>query len=135
MAETDLTPLADIIKPRPGRIAVLVDTKDEITTHGIYIPRDSARSIHEARVTQGQVVAVGESVEYDSDDDDIGAPATSQSRISVGDHVLFGKFTGTRVSRIVGKDRKEEAVIIMNEHDVLATIVDPTQAQGIKVKA
>lgn len=117
--------LADLIDPMPGKIAVLVETKDEITPAGLYIPEDSARTIHESRATQGTVVAIGE-----EDPDDLESPP---SRLKVGDVVIFGKYAGTKVTYKPNRETKQ-AVIIMGERDILAIVRLPAEAAHLKVK-
>lgn len=126
--------LGDLIAPMPGKIAVQVDTKNEFTPGGLFIPVETARTIHEARATQGIVVAHGD----DSDeDDDLESPPP---RTKVGDTVLFGKYTGTKITwqPPTPEGQKErpprEEVIVMHEKDVLAILLSPEQAKNIRVK-
>lgn len=136
MSESEETPvgLGDMILPMPGKIAVQVDTKNEITPGGLFIPVDSVKTIHESRATQGVVVAHGDDTE-DEDDLDSAPPRTK-----VGDTVLFGKYTGTKITwqpptpegSAVRPPREE--VIVMYEKDVLAILLSPEQAKNIKVK-
>lgn len=117
--------LGDMVQPLSGKIAVLVNTKDEITPQGLLIPESTARSIHEERPTSGEVVAVGDEVD----------------EVEVGDIVVFGKYTGTRLS-FQPKDsdgkpdrtKPKETVIVMDERSVLAIVLTPEQAANIKVK-
>lgn len=126
--------LGDLIEPMPGKIAVKIDTKGEITPGGLYVPVDTARTIHEARATQGVVVAHGD--DFD-DDDDLESPPP---RTKLGDTVLFGKYTGTKIiwqppTPEGAKERPpREEVIVMHEKDVLAILRSPEQAKNIKVK-
>lgn len=127
--------LGDMILPMPGKIAVKVDTKNEITPGGLYIPEATARTIHEARATQGVVVAHGD--DDDEDDDNLDAPPP---RTKIGDTVLFGKYTGTKITWQPPTPEGEkvkpprEEVIVMYEKDVLAILLSPEQAKNIKVK-
>lgn len=133
--------LADMIRPRPGMIAVMVDTREEITPQGLWIPPDSARSLHETRPTHGKVVAIGaRGFQNDDDDDDDLGPTTSP--INVGDHVLFSKYTGTKIQYMVTEEidgrkqkRSQETVLVMREVDVLATIDDEKEAANLRVRA
>lgn len=124
--------LGDLIDPMPGKIVVQVATKDEFTPGGLYIPVDTARTIHEARATQGVVVAIGgetdEPVELEDD---------LTGLLKIGDTVLFGKYTGTKVEWQPDPENrnKREQVIIMMERDVLAILRSPEQARGLKVKS
>lgn len=134
MRETEAPSLGDQIEPMPGRIVVLVDTKDEITANGLLVPQDVARSLHEGnRPTHGTIVAMAQGSDDDLDDN-----------LELGDHVLFSKFSGTKVSRMVmvedpldsrKRQRAEETVIIMNRSDVLARIKTPEAASGLKIRS
>lgn len=116
--------LADMIEPLGERIAVLVDTKSEYTPQGLFIPLDTARSIHEEKPTQGQVIKIGPDV------DDV----------EVGDHVVFGKFTGTRIKHQPKnpdgstKGLDPQTVIIMDERSVLCKLLTPEQAKNLKIR-
>lgn len=132
--------IADLVVPGPGRIAVLVETKDEITPQGLYIPADSARSIHEQRPTTGKVIAMNTEVGDDltAEDEDDGTPF-----VDIGDFVLFGKYTGTRVEYQSPKPPgwktgdpipPKQAIIIMRSGDVLAKLLTPEQASNLKVR-
>lgn len=123
--------LGSIIEPMPGLIVVLVDVKDEITPQGLYVPQGVARAIHEGdRPTHGTIVAANDDDEIDDD-------------LKVGDHILFGKFSGTRVNRNVEvidtdgrkRNRIEESVIVMRRADVLARINKPSEASNLKIKS
>lgn len=126
--------LVDLIEPMPGKIAVQVDTKDEITPAGLYIPESTARTIHEARPTQGIIVAIGE-----EDEDDEEALARPVLPVKVGDRVVFGKYSGTelkyRPPRVEGQPAPNvEKVILLVFKDILCKIKDVSQADEIKVK-
>lgn len=126
-AEEPLT-LADMIRPAPGKIAVLVESKSERTPSGLLIPLDTARSIHEEKATQGTVIAKG-----DEDDED------EESFVKLGDVVLFGKYTGTKIKYRPERPANEpqadqETVIIMTEASVLAVLLTPEQAANFKVR-
>ena len=126
--ETKVPSLGELIRPLPGKIAVLVESKQEFVGGGIYIPVGIAKSVHEERPTYGKVVAVGEDA---SDDPDI----KSEYYINVGDTVLFGKFSGTKIEWIHPVTRDREKVVIMLEREVLAIVLSPEQAAALKVKA
>lgn len=126
--------LGEMIRPMPGKLAVLINTKDEITPQGLFIPRDLVASIHEQRPTSGKVVAIGDEGEDSSDpDSDLQTPPR---RVSLGDTVLFGKYSGTKISwqNPTKRDHKEEVVILL-ERDILAVLISPEQAANIKVKS
>ena len=106
--------LRDLVVPMPGKIVVLVDTKEEITAGGLYIPVETARSVHEERPTQGEVIAIGE-----QDEDDL---ASSPTVLAVGDRVVFAKFSGTKISWQPDRRRPKESVVILAEKDILCKI-------------
>ena len=121
--------LGDLIEPMPGKIAVQIETKKEFTSAGLYIPVATARTIHEERATQGKVVAVGN----DDDDDLESAPA----KIKVGDTVLFGKYSGTKIEYLPDPKKRDEKeqVIVMQERDVLAILRSPAEASKLRVRS
>jgi chaperonin GroES len=116
--------LGDLIDPMPGKIAVQIETKKEWTPSGLFIPLETARTVHDQRATQGKVVAIGES------DDDLESPGI----VALGDTVLFGKYTGTKISWQPDRKAERQDVIIMQERDVLAVLRSPDQARNIKVR-
>lgn len=133
--------LGDMIVPMPGKIAVQVETKEEFRPGGLFIPIDTARSVHEQRATQGVVVAHGD--DDPDDEEDLDSPPP---RVKVGDVVLFGKYTGTKITWqpptpegfVPSKDNpppQRQEVIVMYEKDVLAVLLTPEQAKNIKVKS
>lgn len=129
------TSLIDLIEPMPGKIAVQVDTKDEITPAGLYIPENTARSIHEGRPNQGVIVAIGEELDED-DDEELMRPVYP---VKVGDRVVFGKYSGTelkyRPPEVEGEPRPAiEKIILLLFKDILCKIKDTSQADQIKVK-
>lgn len=122
--------LADIIEPMPGRVAVLVDTKDEITPAGLFIPVDTVRSIHESKPTQGTVVAIGS----DDDDEEPVAP------FKVGDVVVFGKYSGTEISYRQPHEpgqppNEKQRIVVLQFKDILTRIKMPEEREHLKVKA
>jgi co-chaperonin GroES (HSP10) len=126
-----MSKLGSLIEPMAGLIVVLVDTKDEITPQGLFVPQDIARGLHEGnRPTHGRIVAVAEDDDIDDD-------------LKVGDHILFGKFTGTKITRTViveeadghKRSRIDESVIVMHRKDVLARINNPDEAINLKIKS
>jgi chaperonin GroES len=92
------------VKPLGDRVLIKPLEEEEQQRGGIIIP-DTAKE----KPQQGKVLAVGP-----------GAHADDGSRmpmeVSVGDKVLYGKYSGTEVT-IDGED-----VLIMREADVLAII-------------
>lgn len=86
------------VKPLGDRILVKLVQENERTQSGIYIP-DTAKD----KPQTGQVVAVGEGEEV---------------KVSVGQKVLFAKFSGTEV-----KIGNEEHLLLPMD-DVLAVVED-----------
>ncbi len=94
------------MKFRPLHDRVLVESLDseEKTSGGIIIP-DTAKE----KPQEGQVIAVGPGSK--SEDGKI-----TPMDVKVGDHVLFGKWSGTEV-KVDGKDYS-----IMKESDIMGVI-------------
>ncbi|MEL6589619.1 MAG: co-chaperone GroES [Bacteroidota bacterium] len=87
------------IKPLADRVLVKPAPAEDKTASGIIIP-DTAKE----KPQRGEVVAVGPGKKDD--------PTT----VSVGDTVLYGKYSGTEIS-LEGSD-----YLIMRESDILAII-------------
>ena len=87
------------IKPLADRVLVEPMAAEEKTASGIYIP-DTAKE----KPQRGKVVAVG--------------PGTKDEKmtVSVGDTVLYGKYSGTEL-KFNGSD-----YLMMRESDILAII-------------
>jgi chaperonin GroES len=91
-------------RPLHDRVVVRRIEADERTKSGIIIP-DSAKE----KPAEGEVIAVGQGGRDE-------AGKLIPIDLKVGDHVLFGKWSGTEV-KIDGED-----LIIMKESDVLGVI-------------
>jgi chaperonin GroES len=115
--------LADIIQPMPGKIAVMVKVADEITANGLYIPEGVARSIHEAKPTQGTIIAIGTE---DDEEPDLA--------VSIGDTVIFGKYSGTEIRLRSKPGQDPERIIILTFKDILARFKDVDTSEDITVK-
>lgn len=87
------------IKPLASRVVVSPAVAEETTASGIIIP-DSAKE----KQLKGEVLAVG--------------PGTKDEvmEVSVGDTVLYSKYSGTELS-LDGQD-----LLILNQSDILAII-------------
>ena len=94
------------MKFRPLHDRVLIQSLDseEKTSGGIIIP-DTAKE----KPQEGKVIAVGPGAKSDDG-------KTTPMDVKVGDHVLFGKWSGTEV-KIDGKEYS-----IMKESDILGVI-------------
>jgi chaperonin GroES len=91
-------------RPLHDRVVVRRIEADERTKSGIIIP-DSAKE----KPAEGEVIAIGPGGRDE-------AGKLIPIDIKVGDHILFGKWSGTEV-KIDGED-----LIIMKESDVLGVI-------------
>jgi chaperonin GroES len=91
-------------RPLHDRIVVRRIDADEKTTGGIFIP-DTAKE----KPQEGEVVAAGPGARNEKGE-------LVPLDLKVGDHVLFGKWSGTEV-KIEGED-----LLIMKESDVLGVI-------------
>jgi|TARA_Y100001954_G_scaffold224803_1_gene264592 chaperonin GroES len=94
------------MKFRPLHDRVLIQSLDseEKTSGGIIIP-DTAKE----KPQEGKVIAVGPGAKSDDG-------KTTPMDVKVGDHVLFGKWSGTEV-KIDGKEYS-----IMKESDIMGVI-------------
>jgi chaperonin GroES len=94
------------IKPLDDRVVIETMEQDEKTSGGIFLPETAKE-----KPQRGKVLAVGPGRLADEGER---IPAS----VKKGDHVLFGKFSGTEVE-VDGKE-----VLIMRESDLLAIIED-----------
>jgi chaperonin GroES len=99
-------------KPLHDRVLVRRVESDDKTAGGVIIP-DSAKE----KPQEGVVVAVGAGAR-DDDGDRIGMD------VKEGDHVLFGKWSGTEVT-IDGED-----LLIMKETDILGILEGSSAAKA-----
>ena len=90
--------------PLHDRVLVRRIESDEKTKGGLIIP-DSAKE----KPAEGEVIAVGEGARKDSGE-------LIPMAVKSGDHILFGKWSGTEV-KIDG-----EELLIMKESDILGII-------------
>jgi len=102
------------IKPLQDRIVVEAAPKEERTAGGIILP-DTAQE----KPQKGEVLAVGPGKRLDSGQI---APVD----VNVGDHVLYGKYSGTEVT-VDGKD-----YVILRAEDVLAVVSGKPALAGAK---
>ena len=104
-----------LLKPSAGRIAIRLKDIERETKSGLVLLGDS----HSPKPVVGTVVAVCE--EYELDDEEY------EPLYKVGDIVVFGKYTGTRIQ--VGRD----TYIILRENDILARLVPRGEGDGVEV--
>jgi chaperonin GroES len=93
------------IKPLHDRIVVKAADKEQVTAGGIILP-DAAQE----KPQRGEVLAVGPGKTLDSG-------TVAPIDVNVGDHVYYGKYSGTEV-KVEGED-----YIILRAEDVLAVVV------------
>jgi chaperonin GroES len=98
-------------RPLHDRILVRRVEAEETTAGGIIIP-DNAKE----KPQEGEVIAVGSGARDDSGQ-------LHALDVKVGDHVLFGKWSGTEI-RLEGED-----LLIMKESDVLGVIESGKKAR------
>jgi chaperonin GroES len=98
--------MADKLKIRPLHDRVIIKRLEEERTSpgGIVIPDTAAE-----KPIRGKVIAVGKGKILESGD-------IRPLDVKVGDHVLFGKYSGTEV-KVEGED-----LLVMREEDVMAVI-------------
>lgn len=81
---SDLPTLAVTLEPAPGHLAVIPDTREEVTASGIVIP-DTAS---DKKSSIGTVYAVGQGKDKDGVD---------ASSYKAGDRVVFGQYAGEEI--------------------------------------
>lgn len=99
--------------PASGRIAIKVEDIERETKQGIILLSDS----HAPKPTVGTVVAVCEEYELDGED--------YEPLYKIGDVVIFGKYTGTKVQ--VDRD----SYIILRENDIMARLVPSDAPEAV----
>jgi len=98
------------IRPLGDRVVIRKIDSEEKTSGGLIIP-DTAKE----KPSKGEVVAVGSGARNDSGQ-------IMPMDLKIGDHVLFGKWSGTEV-KVDGED-----LVVMKESDILATITSTPAA-------
>jgi chaperonin GroES len=98
-------------RPLHDRVVVRRVEQDEKTAGGIIIP-DTAKE----KPMEGEVIAVGPGAR--SEDGKLHA-----LDVKAGDHILFGKWSGTEV-KLDG-----EELLIMKESDIMG-VIEPTRAKS-----
>jgi chaperonin GroES len=91
--------MSQIVQPLGSRVLIRIIAEESMTTSGLYVP-DTAKE----KPQKGEVVAVG-------DDSEV-------IKVSVGDAVLFPKYTGAEI-KIAGEDH-----LIIESSDLLAILRD-----------
>ncbi|MGK7651743.1 co-chaperone GroES [Roseovarius sp. B08] len=99
-------------KPLHDRVLVRRVESEGKTAGGLIIP-DSAKE----KPSEGEVVAVGDGARKDSGE-------LIEMAVSVGDRILFGKWSGTEIT-IDG-----EELLIMKESDILGVMTDKKAAKA-----
>lgn len=93
------------IQPLGDRIIVKALEAEEKSKGGIVLP-DTAKE----KPQEGKVLAVGSGKVQDNG-------SVRPLELKVGDHVLYGKYSGTEITTKEGED-----VLIMREEDVFAVV-------------
>ena len=93
------------LKPLGDKIIVQPLEAEEKSKGGIVLPDTAKEKPHE-----GKVVAVGKG--KTTEDGKVQSP-----EVKAGDHVLYGKYSGTEITTKEGQD-----LLIMKEEDVLAIL-------------
>jgi chaperonin GroES len=93
------------IQPLADRVIVKPLEAEEKTKGGIVLP-DTAKE----KPQEGEVLAVGKGKVLDSG-------TVQPLQVKVGDHVLYGKYSGTEITT-----REGHEVMIMREDDILAIV-------------
>jgi len=91
------------LKPLADRVVIKVLEAEERTESGIYLPDDAKE-----KPQQGKVLAVGPGKSCDG--------GLTEVAVSVGDVVIFAKYSGTEVKY------KGEELLILKESDILAIV-------------
>ena len=108
MAKTTVKPAASktcSLKPLEDRILILPDAAEERTTSGLYIPEGAKE-----KPQQGTVVAIGPGKLSDKGE-------RTPVSVTVGDTVLYGKYTGTEID-VAGVKH-----LIARENELLGIVV------------
>ena len=92
------------IRPLDDRLVVKQADAESKTASGIYLPEGAKE-----KPTRGKVISVGPGKMLDNG-------KRAELEVKIGDHVLFGKYSGTEV-KVGGED-----VLIMREADLLAKL-------------
>lgn len=116
--EAKMERLAELIDPAPGRVAILVKNKEQFTAAGLYIPVETARSIHEERATSGYVIATGDG---------------AGDFVQPGDFIVFGKYSGTQI-RYYRTRQDFDTIIVMSESSILGKMKEPEDHSKLKVR-
>jgi len=94
------------IRPLHDRVVVRRMEEERTTASGIVLP-DSATE----KPVRGEIVAVGNGKILDSGE-------VRGLDVSVGDKILFGKYSGTEIKM------DDEELLVMREDDIMAVLVD-----------
>jgi chaperonin GroES len=99
-------------RPLHDRVVVRRIEEDEKTSGGIIIP-DTAKE----KPMQGEVLAVGPGERNEKGQ-------ITPLDVKAGDHILFGKFSGTEVKM------DGDELLIMKESDIMGVLEEPKAKKG-----
>jgi chaperonin GroES len=94
------------LRPLHDRVIVRREEEEKTSPGGIVIPDTAAE-----KPIRGEVTAIGKGKLLDNGE-------VRPLDVKVGDHILFGKYSGTEV-KVAG-----EELLVMREEDVMAVIED-----------
>ena len=89
--------MSETVQPLGSRVLVRVMVQESVTASGLYVP-DTAKE----KPQRGEVMAIGDD--------------TETIKVSVGDHVLYPKYTGTEI-RLEAEDH-----LIIDSTELLAIL-------------
>jgi len=95
------------IHPKGHRVLILPDAVEETTESGIIVSVGLERDRERLAQLKGTIVEIGNSAWHDQ----------PEPWASVGDHVIFGKYSG-----LIYKGADEKEYRIINDLDVVATV-------------
>ena len=104
--------MAAKLQPLADRLVVKPIQKEEMTKGGIYLP-DTAKE----KPQEGEVIAVGLGKVLDNG-------TRIEPGVKAGDHVLFGKYSGTEIK--LGDDE----FLILREDEILGVIEKSGKSEG-----
>jgi len=105
-----------MIYPEGVKVLIRVDTPDEITTGGLFVP-EMVRQNEKYAATRGRIVAIGPlaDIHFCEDGD---ATGMTKRAAKPGDRVLFVRYAGPEIQR----GEKREFHRIINDRDILGFI-------------
>lgn len=97
------------IQPLASRILIKRDKAEAITKGGLHLPQTSQKEPQ-----RGKVLAVGPGTYYDG--------KLLPVAVKPGDNVVFAYHTGLSLNRVLDFLDRDDDLILVAEHDLLATV-------------